>query len=155
MRIIMRLLGSMSLIVAINPENGPCVTCAWLSAWSWLDCVSLVWHNMLCLSHRAINASTILFGNTIGSAPRRTKRVTPRVLFTWRHGPWSGSIWTKRYPEKMDGFAAGISCPFVWWFPEGVRMCQNSDFQDCGRRFAPHLACTEQVTKGYHAFFQC
>ena len=112
MRMLMRLLGSMSVIVVINPENGPCVTCAWLPAWSWLACVSLVLRNMLCLSHRSISASTISFGTTLGSAPRRTKRATPRVLFTWRHGPWSGWSWTNRYPENSGQIRRWNILPF-------------------------------------------
>ena len=112
MRILMRLLGSMSLIVAINPENGPCVTCAWLPAWSWLDFVSLVWRNILCLSHRSISASTISLGTTLRSAPRRTKRATPRVLFTRRHGPLLGLSWTKRYPGNNGRICRWNVLPF-------------------------------------------
>ena len=34
-------------------------------------------------------------------------------------------------------------------------MCQNSDFQDCGGRFAPRSAYIEQDTNVTHALFQC
>ena len=37
----------------------------------------------------------------------------------------------------------------------GAGMCQTSDFQDCGRQFAPRSAYIEQDTNVTHALFQC